>query len=161
VSVPIGNNDPSGALRVQEIHRLLQRPASLIFAEALDNARKLGQLVDEHLAYQVAPAFNKYLGSLAQKTHDDKKAVCIEANEYLREMRLAIKDEKTGRPGILTASPDSPPCGRFRVRITCDDGTYRLCGSHNELPPFDLIPAPLRRVRSAETYRTRTQGRDR
>jgi hypothetical protein len=143
---------------LQEIQALLTRPTTSDFSTAFAEAKKLGELVKQHIADRFSPSLNAELKTRPQGTYDDKKSVCRWTNGILRELGLSIRCPKTGKPAILTADSRHPAIqGRFRLKTEFDDGKDRTTESHVNLWPLDLMGAPPRKEPLADYNRARSE----
>lgn len=142
--------------RLRAIRLLLDRPVLPVFADAFSDAKRLGDLVKEHIAALIGPTLNAELRTRNQRTYEEKKAICRWTNGVLRELGLSIRCPKTGHPAILTAAPTHKAGeGRFRLKTGYELGREHSTESHNELWALELMPDPPRREALAEFNRNR------
>jgi hypothetical protein len=111
----------------------------------------------EAIARAFEPALNEKARSLPQATYDDKKHVASWVNEQARELGLAVRCPRTGKPGLLRADTAGVPgVGRFAVETTDASGRRRRVFTSVALPALELVPADLSRGAYGErTDRTR------
>jgi hypothetical protein len=103
------------------------------------------------VAKRFTPIFNARFASTPHQSYEQKKALCRWANEQLRELGLAVKCPKTGLPAIYVADTGPhPERGRFRLKVTTEDGKLRHTLTALEVPTVELMPDPPRREKFAE-----------
>jgi len=95
----------------------------------------------EHLARALEPSLNAELSLLPQASYEDKKTLAKWVNAELRQIGLAIRCPKTGKPcHILANKGHDPVRGRFQLEYTDIDGQRRRTVSSAELPALALMP---------------------
>lgn len=137
-----------------EFRRLLGRLAP-------DYDRRYAQLTalrhvaHEEIAQALQPVFDQRLHEMPQSDLESKRQLCSWANDQLKTLGLAVRCEKTGRPGILVANPYrvGDQGGRYRLELRDEGGRMSRSYSGNNLPPLRLMEHSIRREPFAAKYR--------
>jgi hypothetical protein len=149
-------HDPDGKALSALRHsiRATLREASPSYDALHRTLRTLAEGVREEAARALQPALNERVARIPHATYEEKKSLAKWVNTELRQLHLAIRCPKTGRPSLLQANPGSDPMiGRFRLDYMDDQGRRRTPISSIALPQLELIPDSL----DTTPHRTRGQ----
>ncbi len=93
------------------------------------------------VAASLQPMLNANIKTRPQEHYDDKQHLASWVNAQLRDLGLAIKCPKTGRPGILVADlkGSESEISRFRLEVRGEDGKRSRTTSWRSLPDLDLM----------------------
>lgn len=118
------------------------------FTERKDALLGIRDAVRVAMAHALQHSLNEYLMRQPQNTLDERRELVSEVNSMLRNLSLAFKCPRTGRPAILvvdTGDARHQDAGRFRFQVTDDNGKLRRTLTSNDLPlPVELMPAAQR-----------------
>ncbi len=119
-------------------------PAS--YADAYTLILEKSQQFRAQVASVLAPRLNAHLKTLPQDNYADKQALATWVNNELRQLGLAIRCPKTGKPATLVAdSRGQGEYARFRLDVRGDDGRHLRTMTSTTLPEFELIEDEPRR----------------
>jgi hypothetical protein len=116
------------------------------------------EAIHQEIAAALEPTLNKHLHSIDSSHAEAKRRLCTETNRQLRNLGLAIRDHRTGRPAILvadarTASDDK---GRFRLELRDETGRIIRTLSSPTLPDhLELMEDSIREEPLARDARSR------
>lgn len=132
-------NRPDPGRRVLE---LLAATEPTEYPAFFDHLLALAVAVREELAARLSSRLAAQVRAMPHETYAEKQELAKWVNGQLRQLGLAVRCPKTGRPAILLADhgPD-PEKGRFQVQ-TVHDRKRTL--SSVGLPEFIPMPADLR-----------------
>jgi hypothetical protein len=110
---------------------------SIVFEEA---KRTLHSAKQEIIA-ALTPALNAALAAMPHESYIDKQETASWVNGQLREVGLAVKCPKTGRPGILVADVKGgeSEVSRFRLEIRDKSGRRTRTWSSQGVPTLELM----------------------
>lgn len=126
----------------RHVRELLAATEPTEYPAFFDHLLALAVAVREELAARLSPKLSAQVRTMPHETYAEKQELAKWVNGQLRQLGLAVRCPKTGRPAILLADhgPD-PQKGRFQVQ-TVHDRKRTL--SSVELPEFVPMPADLR-----------------
>jgi hypothetical protein len=129
-----------------ETELLLQQSYPENFSQLLNSARELRTAFHVSAASFLQKPFNVHLQSMPHETYEQKQAMASWANSQLRQLGLAIKCPKTGKPAILLADikDANAVAGRFRLETRDDSGKRVRTLSSRVLPKFELMEDQVR-----------------
>lgn len=106
----------------------------------------LSHVFRREIAEVLGPRLNDVIKAMPQETYVEKQALASWVNNELRQLGLAIRDEKTRRPAILVADVkggvESP--SRFRFEVREDNGTKTRTFTSRTLPTLELMEDKVR-----------------
>jgi hypothetical protein len=126
--------------RAERIKELLDENAPEAFAKTFAKVSELLLLARQEMAERLSGPLNTKVHRMPQETYEQKKSIASWVNATLREVGLAIRCPKTGRPAILIADIRNSPedSSRFRLEITEEDGRKVRTWSSNNLTDLEF-----------------------
>ncbi len=108
-----------------------------VFAEA----KHVLSAAKESIIGWLTPALNVQLGRMPHVSYKEKQEAASWANHHLRELGLAIRCPKTGRPAILVADERGGEynVSRFRLQIRDEHGHAKRTWSSQDVPTLQLM----------------------
>jgi hypothetical protein len=110
----------------------------------------------EILGCLYAPAFNAYIVNQPHDTVDKKRQISRNANEYLRQLGLAIGVTAQRWPAILRGEHShESPVGWFQLEVRDSAGRKKRFQLPAEWPQFELVARPERQELIADYWKER------
>ena len=127
------------------------------YTAAYPQLLELRSIFHHELASCMQARLNEHLTKLELDSYQQKQGIATWVNQQLREVGLAIRDPKTGRPATLVADTRdaNDELGRFRFDVRDDDGRTRRTFTSNTLPLLELMEDEVRREAFAKQQRSR------
>lgn len=121
-------------------------------------ARALGRCFHCELATAMQPRLNSHLRTLPSDTYAEKQYIATWVNEQLRELGLAIRCPKTGKPANLIADVQAgeDSASRFRLDVRTDEGGRTRTFSSRDLFDLELMEDATRQEPLSRRFRNRS-----
>lgn len=105
----------------RHVRELLAATEPTEYPAFFDHLLALAVAVREELAARLSPKLSAQVRTMPHETYAEKQELAKWVNGQLRQLGLAVRCPKTGRPAILLADhgPD-PQKGRFQVQTVHD-----------------------------------------
>jgi hypothetical protein len=142
---PIADSTQS---RLGRLDALLESiPTGLSVDQLVEEFKQLERDYRLALAKMLQPLLNKELSARPQETYSEKQALATWVNRRLKEIGLAIKCPKTGKPAIVLADVKhgGSDVSRFRIEIRDDAGKKVRTFTSRALPELNLMEDEPRR----------------
>jgi hypothetical protein len=130
----------SDRTKVERIKELLNENAPEAFAKTYAKVAEVMLLTRREMAERLSGPLSAKVHRMPQETYEQKKSIASWVNSTLREVGLAIRCPKTGRPAILIADIRNSPedSSRFRLEITDEDGRKVRTWTGSNLTDLEL-----------------------
>jgi len=104
-------------------------------------AKSLRTILQEEIAAAIQAPINEKLRASSQDSYAEKQAISSWVNSELRDLGLAVKCPKTGRPANLVADlkQAGSDVSRFRLEVRGDDGKRTRTIAVRTLPDLEVI----------------------
>ncbi len=114
--------------------------------EFLPALRTIREKFYQETAAALQGRLNEHLESLPQSSYEDKREIAIWLGQLMRETGLAVRCEKTHRPGRIAAGfrDDSARDSRFHLEVSKGNGRASRTWTAARLPELKLQKASLR-----------------
>lgn len=149
VSTDKGDTRPQLAdtARRERLRGLISVGSHDSFESELKALRELTSLTKDEVAARLEPAMGRHLKDLPQDTYEERQSLASWVNGTLRELGLAIRCPKTGKPAILVADRrgGDDESVRMRLEVRAEDGRRIRTFTSNDLPTLRLmqdVPRP-------------------
>jgi hypothetical protein len=134
-----------GAENIESEWRRLTQQLLATLPRDYQSCRRTLAALSHAFRNELAEAFeghlNTYIQTLPQQTYQERKVIASFVNEELRELGLAIKCPRSGRPAILIADVKNSTdgTGRFRLESRNDGGHKYRTRTSSKLFALNLI----------------------
>lgn len=136
-------HEPAGAVVVGlgDVIEELLSGCSTEYAARYSRLHELSHEFRSEVARQLQPTLNSELQKMPQDSYAEKQALASWVNGQLRELGLAVKCPKTGRPANLVADikEAGSDVSRFRFEIRDENGKKARTLASRELPELELM----------------------
>jgi HEAT repeats len=142
----IGELDERDEGRLEKIKALLDEKPPRTYASAAARAKELLSLTKQEIAARLTPILNAHLRRNMPETYTQKQAITSWVNAELRELGLAIRCPKTGRPAILITDirGGDEEISRIRLEVQDEAGRRHRTFTGSTLPELELMEAAPR-----------------
>lgn len=140
--------DESSSVRADRIAALLEViPKSLSVDQIVDSLKELEHEYRLAVAKRLQPLLNQELQVQPKDSYAEKQSIASWVNRRLKEIGLAIKCPKTGRPANLFADikQAGSEISRFRLEIRDEKGHKVRTYNSRSLPELELVEDEPRR----------------
>lgn len=129
------------------------------YRQARGEATEIIHAFHDELARALTPRLNGVIATMPKAALADRRALASWCNSELRELGLAIKCPRTGRPAILVADSRDGEQGRFRLQVRDERGTVHRTwtSSAPTLPELELVRDVHRREAFASRHDLKTR----
>lgn len=147
-------NESRAAIR----HLIAEIPTEL--EARIASLQQLRTIMLEEIAAALGPQLNEALSQRSVTTLQERRATAKSVDRLTRELGLATECPYSEKPALLIAEPMKPGHrggGRFSFLTNTRGGVGR---SHTcaDLPPLQLVPAPVDFDHSFQRFRTAPAG---
>ena len=152
---------PSVEEQFQSLLQVISQESPPDFVAQSERFVSLGHTFRKTIAAILQAPLNAHLKTLPQETPKEKQAIAVWVNGQMRNLGLAIRCPKTGRPSVLISDikESGSEIGRFRLENRDEEGAKARTLTSKSLPELELME-DLPRKEPLLNWRRRAEQRE-